>query len=107
VARGQGTEVHERHAMVLVVVGHEGEAWVFVDHVPAEHRAVPVAHVLQPVGLKYEVSELGRGHGAVSLSVECVNGSRRRYAVQACRSAPYDGRARRSNKAALTWSAAS
>ena len=67
VARGQRAEVDEGDAVVLVVIGHEGEMGVLVDDVTAEHRAVPVTHLRQAVGLEHDVGELGWGHDSVLL----------------------------------------
>jgi hypothetical protein len=61
VARRQRAEVHEGHAVMLVVVGHEAEVRVLPDDVTTEHRRVPVAHVGEAVGLIDDVSELGGG----------------------------------------------
>src|SRR2546428_6027205 len=62
-ARAQRTEVHERHAVMLLVVGHERQMRVLVDDVAVEDRAVPVAHGGHPVGLVHDVGELARRHG--------------------------------------------
>src|SRR5207249_1590671 len=61
-------EIQERDPVMLVVVGHERQVRILVDHVAAEHRAVPVAHLLHPVGLEHDVSELAGGHRPILLS---------------------------------------
>src|SRR4029453_6081233 len=61
-ALGQGTEVDERHPVVLVVVGHEAQVRVLPDDVTAEDGRVPVSHRGEPVGLEDDVGELAGWH---------------------------------------------
>ena len=58
----EGSEVCERDAMVLVVVGDETEVRVLVDDARAEHGAVPVAHRRDLVRLQHDVGELAGRH---------------------------------------------
>src|SRR6266540_138851 len=62
VAGRQRSEVEEGDAMMLLVVRHEGQVRVLVDHASPEHRAIPVTHLLDPVRLEHDVGELGRWH---------------------------------------------
>ena len=56
---------HQRHPMVLVVVGDEAQGLVLVDDVTVQDGAVPVAHLIRLTRLENDVGELWtRGHGA-------------------------------------------
>lgn len=47
--------------MVLLVEGYEAQTVPFVDHVRIQDGAVPVAHLIEPARLQYDVRELGGG----------------------------------------------
>ena len=50
--------------MVLLVEGDEAQSMPLEDDVSIEHRAVPVAHLFEPVGLQNDMGECGcGGHG--------------------------------------------
>src|SRR5262245_15804001 len=60
-------EVDESEAVVLVVIGQEGQSVVAVLYARLENPCVPVDHLLETVGVQGDVSELAwRGHGSLS-----------------------------------------
>ena len=52
---------HQRYAVVLVVEGDEAKAVAFEHHMRVQHRAVPVAHLLELRRLQHDMGELGVG----------------------------------------------
>ena len=65
---------HQRHPMVLVVVGDEAQGLVLVDDVTVQDGAVPVAHLIRLTRLENDVGELWTGgHGGSNLPAPCVH----------------------------------
>ena len=67
--RRHRVEVDQRDAVMLVVVGQEGQHRRLVLHPAVEHRLVPVDHPVELAGAIDHVDEAGRtdaGHGGLA-----------------------------------------
>ena len=65
---------HQRHPMVLIVVGDEAQGLVLVDDVTVKDGAVPVAHLVRLTSLKDDVGKFRiSGHGCSNLPAQFVH----------------------------------